>query len=114
MSQAQLNMQTLHSKLEQHTNNTDLTPQPLFTDSPVLFLKATEQESSIVNSDRNSSKQNNSNIEQNNHQTSPEKQQIFPAINTYEKSHGNPPNAKTRYEIMKHSAFLSSPIYPPI
>ena len=43
MTQAQLDKQNQHSQLEQQTNTIELSTQPLFNDSPVLFLKAIEQ-----------------------------------------------------------------------
>ena len=55
MTQAQLGMQNLHSQLEQQTNTTEFTTQPLFNDSPVLFLEPMERDSSIATSEQTSS-----------------------------------------------------------
>ena len=48
MTQAQLDLQ---NQLEQ-TKNTDLTTQPLFSDSPVLFLEVMDQAPSLVNTEK--------------------------------------------------------------
>ena len=114
MTQAHFDMQLLQKQLEQQTKNTNLTTQSSFNESPVLFLEAMEQDSSIVTSDQTSSEQNNSHMDQKARQTPPEKQQTSPEINKYEQSHRTPPSSKKRYEMMKDHAFLSSPIYPPI
>ena len=44
MAPAQLDIQNLPNQLEQQTTNTDLTTQPLYNDSPVLFLEAMDQD----------------------------------------------------------------------
>ena len=49
MIQAQLDIQ---NQLEQQTNNTDLTTQPLFNNSPVLFREALDQDPSVVTSEQ--------------------------------------------------------------
>ena len=92
MTQAQLDLQT---QLEQ--TSTDLTTQPLFNDSPVLFLESVEQ----VNA--HPSEQ----IEQTEHM--PSSKVHTPPDNTHE----TPPPPKKGYKIMKDHVFLSSPIFPP-
>ena len=92
MTQAQLDLQT---QLEQ--TSTDLTTQPLFNDSHVLFLESLEQ----VNA--HPSEQ----VEQTEHATS---SKVHTPPDT---THETPPPPKKRYEIMKDPVFLSSPIFPP-
>ena len=79
MTQAQLDLQ---NQLEQ-TENTDLTTQPLFNDSPVLFLDAMDQTPSVANSEQSSS---SAQIE---HQNPPEK-------------HPTPPEEISIKNIMEH------------
>ena len=107
MTQAQPNIQNLQSQFEQPTNNIDLTSHPLFNDSPGLFIEAMDPNPSVVTSEQSSSEQNSSNIEQIEHQTTPEKQRTPPEMKNYEQSRGTPPPAKEIYEIMKDPAFLS-------
>ena len=65
MTQAPLDMQSLHNQFEQQTNNTVLSTQLVFTNSPDLFLEAMEQDSSNATSDQTSSEHNSSNTERN-------------------------------------------------
>ena len=109
MTQGQLDMQNLHLQIEQQTNNTDLSIHPLFTDFPVLFLEAMEQDSSNATSDQTSSEYNNSITKRNARQILSEKQQISPEIHNYEQSeqsHGTPPPSKKRNEMMKDPHFF--------
>ena len=90
MSQALLDLQ-------QEPSSSDLTTQPLFNDSPVLFLETLDQ----VNA------QPSEQVEQTQY-TTPTKVNTHPAT-----THEVPPLPKKRYEIMKDFVFLSSPIFPP-
>ena len=93
ITQTQLDLQT---QLEQSTS--DLTIQPLFNDSPVLFLESIDQ----VHVD--ASKQ----VEETEHNTTSPKEQTPP-----ENSHETPP-PKKKNEILKYPLFFSLPIYPTI
>ena len=86
MTQPQTDMQNLRSQLEQQTNNTDLSTQPIFNESPVLFLEVMGQESSNATSDQTSSDHKNLNTEQNASQIHSKKQQRSPEIHNYEQS----------------------------
>ena len=101
MTQAQLDIQNLQNQLEQQTSKNDLTIEPLFHDSPVLFLEIINQDPSVVTSELNSPEQNSSNTEQIEHQTPPEKHRT---------SQGTPPPPKKRLQILEDTAILSSPI----
>ena len=85
MTQAQIDIQ---NQLEQ-TNNTDLTTQLFLNDSPVLFLEAIVQDTSVDNPEQNSS--NTGPIE---HLTPPEKHRTPPETNNYEQSLETTPPAK--------------------
>ena len=94
MTEAQLDLQ---HQLEQTI--TDLITQPLFNDSPVLFLQAMDQD------------QPNTISEQIEHNTVSPKGRTPPEISN-DNSRESPPPLKKKYEIMKDPAFLSSPVYP--
>ena len=93
MTQAQLDLQT---QLEQ--TFFDLNTQPLFKNSPVLFLDPIYQVFSDTSEQVEQTEQNTSSKDH----TPPDN------------SHETPPPPKKKYEIMKDPIFLSSPIYPPI
>ena len=102
MTQAQLDMQHVHIQLEQQTIYTDLSTQPLFNDSLVLFLEDMEQDSPNATSDQTSS-EHNSNTERNVPQIPSEKQQISPEKHNSEQpeqSHG-PPHLHFRKHDMR-------------
>ena len=88
MTQAQLHLHNLQTQLVQTPS--DLTTQPVFNDSPVLFLEP------IDNVHAHSSEQ----TEQTEHNTS-SKVHTPP-----DKSHETPPPSKKRHEIMKDPIFL--------
>ena len=97
MTQAQIDLQ---QQLEQASS--DLATQPLFNDSPVLFLETSDQ----VN---DHPQEQTEQIEQPEHDTSQVPTPLDHTNNTYETQ----PPPKKRYEIMKDPVFLSLPIYPP-
>ena len=90
MTQAQFDIQNLQNNELEQTSNTVLTNQPLFNDSPVLFLEVMVQDPSVLTSEQSSSEQHFSNIEQIEHQTPPEKQRTPPEANDFEQSLGTP------------------------
>ena len=92
MTQAHLD---LHNQLE--PSSSDLSTQPLFDDSPVLFLETNDQ----VNAHHSEQ------VEQTEHNTSSKVQ--TPPDTTNEV----PPPPTKRYEIKKDPVFLSSPVFPP-
>ena len=95
MTQAQLDLQT---QLEQ--TSSDLTTHPLFNDSPVLFFETLDQTQTNTNLPNTT--------EQAEHEHNTPKVPT-PPDNTTE----TPPPPKKRYEIMKDTLFLSSPVFPP-
>ena len=90
-------MTQAHLDLQLEPPSSDLTTQPLFNDSPVLFLETIDQVNAHPSEE----------IEQIEH-TTPIKIHTPP-----DTTHEVPPPPKKRYEIMKDSAFLSSPIFTP-
>ena len=94
MTQAQIDLQ---QQLEQASS--DLTTQPLFNDSPVLFLETSYQ---IVN---HPSKE----LDQTEHDTS----KVPTQLDYTDITHETPLPPKKRDEIMKDPVFLSSPTYHP-
>ena len=91
-------MTQAHLDLQLEPSSSDLTTQPLFNDSHVLFLETIDQVNAHPSQE----------IEQIEH-TTPTKVHIPP-----DTTHGVPPAPKKRFEIMKDPVFLSSPIFPPI
>ena len=90
-------MTQAHHDLQLEQLSSDLTTQPLFNESPVLFLE---------------------NIDQVNAHPSEEIEQIEHTISTKvhtppDTTHEVPPPPKKRYEIMKDPVFLSSTMFPP-
>ena len=123
LSQVQLDLQ---NQLEQ-TNNTDLTTQPLFNDSPLLFLEVMDQAPSLVNTEQSFNEQTEYPVSPeklltppgtNNYDQSPrtsqpnkyEQSHTVSQSNNYEQSHGTPPSSKKRYEIMRDPAFFPTNI----
>ena len=92
MTKAHLDLQ---NQLE--PSSSDLTTQPLFNDSPVLFLEILDQ----VNA--HPSEQ----VEQTEHTT------LSNVHTPPDTTHEVPPPTKKRYEIMKDPVFLSSPVFTP-
>ena len=92
MTKAQLDLQNQPEKI-----SSDFTTQPLFNDSPVLFLERIDQVKAHPSEQ----------TEQTEHTTSSKIH--TPPDNTHE----IPPPLKKRYEIMIDPVFLSSPIFPP-
>ena len=88
-------MTQAHLDLQLEPSSSDLATQPLFNDSPVLFLEPIDQ----VNA------QPSEKVEQIEH-TTPSKLHTPP-----DNTHEVPPPPKKRYEIMKDPVFLSSPIF---
>ena len=95
MTQAQLDFQT---QLEQ--TSSDLTTNPLFNDSLVLFLETMDQTQTNTNPTHTP--------EQAEHEQNTSKVPT-PPDNRIE----TPPPPKKRYEILKDPLFLSSPVFPP-
>ena len=90
-------MTQAHLDLQLEPSSSDLTTQPLFNDSPVLFLE---------------------NIDQVNAHPSEEDEQIEHTTPTKihtppDTTHEVPPLPKKRYEILKDPVFLSSLIFSP-
>ena len=92
ITQEQIDLQNQH---EMHT--ADLVTKPLSNDSPVLFFDNKETPDTPL-------------TDQMEHQNIPSKNKTPFDL---DQSPETPPTKK-KYEIMKDSAFLSSPIYPPI
>ena len=90
-------MTQAHLDLQQEPSSSDLTTQPLFNDSPVLFFENIDQVNCHPSEE----------IEQIEH-TTPTKVHTPP-----DTTHEVPPPPKKRYEIMKDPVFLSIPIFPP-
>ena len=100
----------LQSQLGMHT--TDLITKPLSSDSPVIFLDNKETPDNTLTDQMEHQK-----IPSKNKHDQMEHQNIPPKNKTpsdHDQSPETPPPTKTKYEIMKDLAFLSSPIYPPI
>ena len=96
MTQAQLDLQ---KQLEQAT--ADVTTIPLLYDSPVLYIDTSEPTPSNF-------------FEQMKHTKVEHKNPKIPTPpDDTDRTQATPPPPKKRYEIMKDSVFLSSPIYPP-
>ena len=89
MTQAYLDLQL-------EPSSSDLTTQPLFDDSLVLFLETLDQVYAHPSEQ----------VEQTEHTTSSKG-------HTPDTTHDVPPPPKKRYESMKDPVFLSSPIFPP-
>ena len=105
MTQSQIDLQKqaqidLQNQLEQAT--VDLTTRPLLNDSPVLYIETSEQNPPTF-------------LEQIEHtKVEHENQKITtPHDDTDQTQATPPPPPKKRYEIMKDTIFLSSPIHPP-
>ena len=96
MTPAQIDQQT---QLEQTT--TDRKTQPLFKDSPVVFVEAMDHEKPATIS------------EQIEHNTVSAKERTPPETNN-DIFHETLPPPKKKYERMKDPAFLSSLVHPPI
>ena len=99
MTQAQLDLQTFDLQTQLEQTSSDLTTQPLFNDSPILFFESLDQV------DAHASEQ----VEQTEHNTTSLKDQILP-----DSSHETPPPPKKKYEIMKDPILFFSPIYPTV
>ena len=90
-------MTQAHLDLQLEPSYSDLTTQPLFNDSPVLFLETIDQVHDHPSEQ----------VEQIDH-TTPTKVHTPP-----DTTHDVPPPPKNRYEIMKDPVFLSSPLFSP-
>ena len=90
-------MTQAHLDLQLEPSSSDLTTQPLFNDSPVLFLGPIDQVIAHPSEE----------VEQIEN-TTPTKVHTPPDI-----THELPPPPKKRYEIMKDPVFHSSPIFSP-
>ena len=90
-------MTQAHLDLELEPSSSDLTTQPLFNDSPVLFLENIDQVKAHPSEED----------EQIEHTTATK---IHTSPDT---THEVPPPPKKRYEILKDPVFLSSPIFSP-
>ena len=100
MTQAQLDLQTIDLQTQLEQIPSDLTTQPLFNDSPILFLESLYQVHAPASEQ----------VESTEHNTTSSKVQT-PPYNSHETP---PPPPKKKNQIMKDSIFLSSPIYPPL
>ena len=103
MTQAQLDFHRmtqekidLQNQLEMHT--TDLITKPLLNDSPVLFLDTKDLPTISSYDQMEHQPISSKNKTPSDHDNSPE----------------TPPPTKKKNETMKDSAFLTSPVYPPI
>ena len=97
MTQAQIDLQT---QLEQATP-TDLITRPRSNDSPVLYIRTSEQTPPTFLEPMEHTKVENANSKP------------TPPQDDTDHTQSTPPPPKKRYEIMKDPIFLSSPIYPP-